>query len=99
MIHGDTSSTRFGSVNNLLVQKEGRGGGQTTRFISFCQDVKGFCGECVSLRGYVTQMWKRAAEADNVLSFYAFQAYALLLLSMHKSEKQKSALVPLKHLN
>lgn len=99
MIHGDTSSTRFGSVNNLLVQKEERGGGQTTRFISFCQDVEGFCGECVSLRGYVNQMWKRAAEADNVLSFYAFQAYALLLLSVRKKRKQKSALVPLKHLN
>lgn len=57
MMHGDTSSTRFRSVNNLLVQKEGRGGGQTTRFISFYQDVEGFCGECVSLRGYVNQMW------------------------------------------
>lgn len=88
MIHGDTSSTRFGSVNNLLVQKRG---GQTTRFISFCQDIEVFCGECVSLRGYVNQMWKRAAEADNVLSFYAFQAYALLLLSIRKSKNKVCA--------
>lgn len=41
MIHGDTSSTCFGSVNNLLVEKERRGGGNTTQFISFFQYVLG----------------------------------------------------------
>lgn len=67
MIHADTSSTCFGSVNNLLVENERRGGGDTTQFISFYQHVL----DISTFGRYVNQKWKRPVKADIVHHFCA----------------------------